>query len=61
MRHWRMSEPSLDELLEDDVMDRLMRRDGIDADAFRRQLEEVADRLAERSQRHCSGRGPTFE
>jgi len=61
MRHWRMSEPSLDELLEDDVMSRMMHRDGFDAGSVRRQLEEVADRLADRPRRSCSGGGPTFK
>ena len=61
MRHWRMNEPSLDELLDDDVMDRMMRRDGFDAGTVRRQLEEVADRLAERPGRNCSGGTSTFE
>jgi len=61
MRHWRMTEPSLDELLADDVMGRMMHRDGLDARSFRRQLEEVADRLAEKSPRDGSGGGPAFD
>jgi len=61
MRHWRMREPSLDELLEDDVMNRMMHRDGFDAGSFRRQLEDMAERLAERTRRNGSGGGSTFE
>jgi hypothetical protein len=42
-------EPNLDDLLDDEIIDSVMRRDGLDASELRRQLEEVADRLADRS------------
>jgi hypothetical protein len=54
MRPWRMTgEPSLDELLGDEIIDRVMERDGLDAAAIRRLLREMAQRLATRSQQLC--------
>jgi len=38
-------EPSLKELLEDDVMRLAMRSAGLDADAFKSQLREAASRI----------------
>jgi hypothetical protein len=50
MQKWKMTrEPNLDDLLDDEIIDSVMRRDGLDASELRRQLEEVADRLADRS------------
>jgi hypothetical protein len=45
---WREREPSLDELLEDDVMQRVVRRTGSDPAEFRRRLAELARRLPAR-------------
>ena len=42
-------EPSLDELLSDEIMDRVMRRAGLDVVEFRRRLAELARRLGERA------------
>ena len=38
-------EPSLEELLDDDVVRVVIRSAGLDADAFRLQLEETARRI----------------
>jgi hypothetical protein len=38
-------EPSLDELLGDEIMDRVMRRAGTDATEMRRRMTELAHRL----------------
>ena len=54
MRSWRMTgEPSLDELLGDEIIDRVMERDGLDAAAIRRLLREMAQRLAMRPRQFC--------
>ena len=46
---WRMQgEPSLDELLADEIMVSMMRSAGLDAKEMRRHLAEVARRLAPR-------------
>ena len=51
MRNWRMViEPTLDDLLTDDVMIAVMRSAGVDADQIRSRLVETAERL-------CQGRG----
>jgi hypothetical protein len=42
---WREREPSLDELLEDEVMQRVVRRTGSNPAEFRRRLAELARRL----------------
>lgn len=59
MPEWRMAgEPSLDELLDDEIMDGVMRRAGIDAMELRRWLVEVAQRRQEcgnSSSRRCGG------
>ena len=55
MREWRMAgEPSLDELLGDEMMDRVMRRAGLDARELRRRLVEIA---RQRRDGNSSGRG----
>jgi hypothetical protein len=48
MAEWKMNmvEPSLDDLLEDDVMRQVLRSAGTDADGMRRRLRETARRLA---------------
>ncbi|HZT52448.1 MAG TPA: hypothetical protein VFA22_10965 [Stellaceae bacterium] len=60
MREWCMAgEPSLDELLGDEIMDRMMRAAGLDAREMRRQLAEIARRWRERvasNRRGGSGR-----
>jgi len=49
MRPWRMKEePSLDELLGDEIVDQVMERDGLDSAAIRRLLREMSQRLATR-------------
>ena len=48
---WREREPSLDELLEDEMMQRVVRRTGTDPAEFRRRLADLAARVAVR----CSG------
>jgi len=49
MRQWRMmGEPSLDELLGDEMMEWVMRAAGLDATELRRWLAEMAQRVAER-------------
>ena len=60
MPKWRMAgEPSLDELLGDEVMVRVMRRAGLDAAELRRRLVELAHRLqvcgSAESNRRCCG------
>lgn len=50
MAKWRMTgEPPLDELLEDEVMDRVISKAGLDRSELRRRLAELARRLAERT------------
>ncbi|HXP32222.1 MAG TPA: hypothetical protein VN832_14100 [Stellaceae bacterium] len=46
-------EPSLDELLGDEIVDQVMERDGLDAAAIRRLLREMAQRLAARPRQLC--------
>jgi hypothetical protein len=48
MRRWKMSEvePSLDDLLEDEIMIPVMRSAGIDAAQLRAELKRAAGRLA---------------
>ena len=47
MTKWRMAgEPSLDELLGDEIMAPVMRRAGLDGAELRRRLAELARRLA---------------
>lgn len=59
MPKWRMAgEPSLDELLGDEMMVRVMRRAGLDAAELRRRLVDMAQRLREcgaNSHRCCCG------
>lgn len=46
MRTWRMTgEPSLKELLGDDIMDPVMRSAGVSGEELRRRLAELAQRL----------------
>jgi hypothetical protein len=58
MRPWRMTgEPSLEELLDDEIMDRIWERDGLDAATVRRLIREAACRLAGRPrQQLCESR-----
>jgi hypothetical protein len=62
MRDWRLAgEPSLEELLEDEMMHRVMRGAGLDAREFRRRLSEIARRLRERGEcLACGCRGAAF-
>jgi hypothetical protein len=61
MPKWRMlGEPSLDELLNDEIMVSVLRADGLDVNEVRRRLVELARRLAERARTCTSGRGPAF-
>ena len=54
MPTWRMAgEPSLDELLGDEIVHRMMRRDGIDASELRLALAEMARRIAARRRENC--------
>ena len=48
MRRWKMSEvePSLDELLGDEIMIPVMRSAGLNADELRAELQLAASRLA---------------
>ena len=48
MHQWKMSEvePSLDDLLDDDIMIPVMRSAGLDADQLRTELRRAAGRLA---------------
>ena len=49
MGKWRMTgEPSLDELLDDEIMGYVMRTAGLDTSELRRQLADLARRLADR-------------
>jgi hypothetical protein len=48
---WREREPSLDELLDDEMMQRVVRRSGSEPAEFRRRLAELATRVAAR----CTG------
>ena len=60
---WRMlGEPTLDELLSDEIMDAVMRRAGLDARELRRRLVELAHRLGERAaaDNHSGCRGATL-
>lgn len=55
MAKWRMAgEPSLDELLDDEIMDRVMRAAGLDAAELRRRLTDLARRLADPPRREAS-------
>lgn len=56
MRRWKMSEvePSLDELLGDEIMIPVMRSAGLSADELRAELRLAASRLA-----HVRTRSPT--
>ncbi len=50
MTKWRLAgEPSLEELLGDDIMASVMRRAGLDGAELRRRLTELARRLGERA------------
>jgi hypothetical protein len=50
MTKWRLAgEPSLDELLGDEIMAPVMRRAGLDGAELRRRLAELARRLGERA------------
>jgi hypothetical protein len=50
MREWRMAgEPSLDELLDDEIMESMMRSAGVDERELRRRLRELSHRLAWRT------------
>jgi hypothetical protein len=62
MPKWRLAgEPSLDELLDDEVMVRVMRRAGLDAIELRRRLAEIAGRLRDcRNSSRRGGRGAAF-
>jgi hypothetical protein len=61
MPKWRaLGEPSLDELLNDEIMEYVLRADGLDAHELRRKLVELARRLADRACGCTSGRGPAF-
>ena len=62
MRMWRMTgEPTLKELLSDDIMDPVMRSAGVDGEGLRRTLAELAQRLgpsiAPRPDCSCCGTG----
>lgn len=46
MKTWRMTaEPSLDELLSDEIMDQVTKRAGLDTSELRRRLADLAHRL----------------
>ncbi len=50
MTKWRLAgEPSLEELLGDEIMAPVMRRAGLDGAELRRRLAELARRLGERA------------
>ena len=54
---WRLAgEPSLEELLGDEIMAPVMRRAGLDGPELRRRLLELAHRLGERAGREPSCR-----
>jgi hypothetical protein len=61
MANWRMTgEPSLDELLGDEMMDHVTRTAGLDKSELRRRLVDLARRLADRACRdrsRCCGVG----
>jgi hypothetical protein len=42
---WREREPSLDELLDDEMMVRVVRSTGIDSVEFKRRLADIAHRV----------------
>ncbi len=48
MKRWKMSEvePSLDDLLDDEIMIPVMRSAGLDAEQLRAELRRAASRLA---------------
>lgn len=48
MQRWKMTEvePSLDDLLDDDIMISVMRSAGVDAEQLRAELRRTASRLA---------------
>jgi hypothetical protein len=55
MAKWRLAgEPSLDDLLDDEIMDRVMRAAGLDATELRRRLADLARRLADGPRRDAS-------
>jgi len=56
MRRWKMSvvEPSLDDLLSDEIMIPVMRSAGLSAEALRAELRQAAHRLA-----HIRTKSPT--
>ena len=49
----------LTELLDDPLVRLVMRRDRVDAEALRRELADVSDRLAERTASQSPGAAPT--
>lgn len=53
---WMTGEPSLKELLSDEIMDPVMRSAGVDGEELRRTLADLARRLgpAASAQRECS-------
>jgi hypothetical protein len=55
-----LGEPSLDELLDDEIMHFVLRADGLDVRELRRRLAEIARRLAEPSAIRSSGCRPAF-
>ena len=58
MQHWSKGEPSLDELLCDDMMDRVVASTGMSREEFRSRLAEIANRLdARAAQSGADGRG----
>jgi hypothetical protein len=61
MPTWRaLEEPSLDELLDDEIMHYVLRADGLDVRELRRRLVEMARRLADRASACRSGGRPAF-
>jgi len=60
MSEWRLAgEASLDELLDDDIMRRVMLRAGLDAAELRRRLSEIARRRQDCGDALGSGRWGT--
>lgn len=58
MARWQMTgEPSLEELLEDDIMNPVMRSAGTNPEELRRTLTELARRLSTRGRCLSSGCG----
>jgi len=49
MQNWSKGEPSLDELLRDDMMDRVVASTGMSREEFRSRLAEIAHRLDARA------------